>query len=356
MGRALLASLPLLPLLLAAGEAMATERVAGTVVAIAGEAYVVDLGEEEGVSPGTVLLAFRQLPSPRGSAEFRGAAIWWDVGRLTVRSLGDGVAVATWGGPAAAPLPAGLDESGAPPERVQVGDRVRVTAAIAEMPVPVRVSFSLADLFTGADVALEGDGAGLMRHWLSGLRSVEGPIEVEVHARIEELGETAPDLSRELSLDDDAPFGPAPGEPVVPVEALYEGAPEPAEVPPGREVFVIDGGEGGPEVWRYLDPVTLARRRGEQVAAALSAHLGLPPAAVLVRVVPRATPAGGLAGGVPGYDEPGEQIRIVAPSIDWVEPEPVPEPARARKKDAEDGSPVRPHRRRLLERPPEDVS
>ncbi len=343
--------------LLATSSAAAEERVAGTVVAISGETYVVALGDEPGVSAGTILQAWRRLPSPRGSAAYRQAASWWDVGRLTVHSVADGVAVASWAGPPDQPLPSGLDESGVPADRIQVGDRVRATAALGQRPGDVRVAFALADLFGPADVELAGGGQALFGRWLKGLRSIEGPIEVEVHPRLAELGEIGPDLSRELSLDGDAPFGPAPGDPVVPVEELYEGAPSPALVPGSREVLVIERGEAGPDVWRYLDPVSLARRRGEQVAAALTAHLELPPGAVLVRVVPKPRLQEELVRDAPGYDVAGEQLRILATGIEWAEP--VDEPARrpVQEKTGEEAeSEDKDRRRRILERPPEDVS
>lgn len=344
--------------LLSAAPASADDRLAGTVVSISGETYVVELGDEPGVSPGTVLQAWRRLPSARGTATYRDVATWWDVGRLTVRSVSDGVAVATWSGPPDQPLPSGLDESGVPADRVHVGDRVRATAAVGQRPGDVRVAFALADLFGPADLELAGGGQALFGRWLKGLRSIEGPIEVEVHPRLAELGETMPDLSREMSLDGDAPFGPAPGDPVVPVEALYEGAPSPALVPDAREVLVVSRGAGEPDVWHYLDPVSLARRRGEQVAAALSAHLELPPGSVLVRVVPHPTIQEGLVRDAPGYDVSGEQLRILATGIHWSEPvdEPVRRRVKEQPKEDEQGSEDKDRRRRILERPPEDIS
>ena len=343
--------------LLAAPTASATDRVAGTVVAISGETYVVDLGGEPGVSPGTVLQAWRRLPSARGTAAYRDAAVWWDVGRLTVRSVADGVVVASWAGPPEDPLPSGLDESGVPADRIQVGDRVRATAAVGERLGDVRVTFAVADLFGPTDVELVEGGRALFGRWLRGLRSIEGPIEVEVHPRLVELGEVGPDLSRELSLDGDAPFGPAPGDPVVPVEGLYEGVPAPVIVPDSREVLVVGSGASGPDVWRYLDPISLARRRGEQVAAALSAHLELPPGSVLVHVVPRPPVREDLVRTAPGYDAVGDQLRILATGIEWSEPG--EEPARRRVEPESQGDEKRSdkdRRRRILEKPPEEIS
>ena len=259
-----------------ATPAFADDRVAGTVVAIDGDAYTVDLGGEAAVSSGTELQVYRRLPSGRGTAAYRDSPVWWEVGRLTVRAVGEGIAIAVWSGPPSDVLPSGLDESGAPPDQVHIGDRVRATGSIGARPARVRVSFALRDLFEPQSQDLQGEGSALLAEWLRGIRSIEGPLEIEVHPRIAELGEVGPDLSRELSREIDAPFGPAPGEPVVPVDGLYEGAPTPVLIPEGREVLVVDQRDGKPDVWHYLDPVTMARRQGERVASAL-VGMGLGP-------------------------------------------------------------------------------
>lgn len=337
----------------------ANEGVAGTVVSIDGETYVVDLADETSVSVGSVLQVYRRLPGERGTATYRDAALWWEVGELTVAGLGDGVAVATYSG-AGTPLPQGLDESGAPADQVHVGDKVRATAAVAQRPAPVRVTFALRELYGVEDLTLQGDGAAVMAEWLRGLKSIEGPISVEVHPRIAELGDAPPDGSRELSLTGDAPFGPAPGEPTVPVEGLYENAPKPVRIPEGREVMVVDNRGGKPDVWHYLDPVTLAARRGEKVAEALAAHLGVDPATILVRVVPRPTSSYDMAHKTPGYDAPEDQIRILASGIEWSDPPPKRQPRKAVPvEEGTEGDEEVPkvRRRRLLEKvPPEDVS
>ncbi len=332
--------------------------VAGTVVAIEGDTYVLELGDESGrVSVGSVLQVYRRLPSVRGTAAYRGDAIWWEVGTLTVAGIGDGVAVATYAG-AGQPMPAGLDESGAPADRVHVGDKVRANGAIGARPAKVRVAFAQADLFDVEATELEGEGAAMMAEWLRGLKSIEGPIEVEVHPRIEELGSAPPDLSRQLSLGADEPFGPAPGTPAVPVEGLYEGAPEPVAIPDGREVLVVDEADGKPDVWHYLDPVTLAQRRGERVRDALAAHLEVDAGAIVVRVVPRPTTAHDMAAKTPGYDTPEDQIRIYATAIEWAEPPPKRRPQPKIEEEEPKGEDQVPkvRRRRLLEKFPEDVS
>jgi hypothetical protein len=339
------------------GVAVADPRTAGTVVAINGETYLVDLGEETGVSEGSVLQVYRRLPSERGTAAYRNSPLWWEIGELTVAGVSSGVAVATYSGAGRA-LPLGLDESGAPADRVHIGDRVRATAAVAERPTSVRVTFAVRDLFGVQDLTLAGDRAAVLAEWLRGLKRIEGPIEIEVHPRIAELGEAPPDGSRSLSLTGDAPFGAAPGEPTVPVEGLYENPPRAISLPPAREVLVVDARDGRPDVWHYLDPVTLAARRGEQVAAALAAHLGVPVETIVVRVVPRPTTSYDLAVKTPGYDTPQDQIRILASAIDWAEPPPAPPRAREEEPTEEPGPTVpNTRRRRLLERPPpEDVS
>lgn len=335
----------------------ATDRVAGTVVAVDGDVYVLDLGGESGVSPGSVLQVYRRLPGERGTAAYRDAAMWWEVGQLTVSAIGDDMAVATWSGPPREALPSGLDESGAPADLIHVGDRVRATAAVGLRPTRVRVSFATRDLFAVEEFDLAGEGERVLSEWLRGLKSIEGPIEIEVHPRIAELGEGTPDLSRQLSLGGDAPFGPAPGEPTVPVEGLYEDAPEPVNVPEAREVLVVDQTDGKPDVWHYLDPISLARRRGERVAAALAVHVGLAPEAVLVRVVPRPTTTHEMAVKTPGYDVPEDQLRILATSIDWAEPPEKPRRVHKKKKKDEGEKEVpKTHRRRILEKPPEDMT
>ena len=350
----------LLPLLLA-GSALAQEpsveigpREAARVVAVHGDLLVLEPGAEPGLGAGAILSVYRRLPSARGTAEYRGAAIWWDVGRVRVLQVGPEGAVATWHGPPQRPVPAGLDESGAPPDRVQIGDRARATGAVGERPRDVRVTFARDDLFARHDAHLGEEGSAYLGSWLAGLRSLEGPVRIEVHARMEEVGREAPDLERLISAENDAPFGPAPGTPTVPVDRLYE-APVQATSPPpaGREVLIVEAGADGPERWHYLDPISLAEQRGHDVAAALAARLGIEPSLVSVTVVPRGTWHDGDA--LAGYDPPGDQVRILAAGIDWAEP---PPPRAAPPVAApDDGKPKgRGHKRRLLERVPDEIS
>ena len=338
------------------GFALAEERVAGTVVAIDADLVVIELGDEPAVAQGSVLKAWRRLPSTRGSAPYRASGLWWEVAELTVIQVGDGVAVARRTGDPLTAVPAALDESGAAAEQVHIGDRVRATGAVGERSVGVRVTFPREELFGEADVEFPEHGAATMKHWLRGLSSMELPITVEVHARMEELGGEAPDLSRSMSADDDAPYGPSPGEPVVPVDGLDGSVALPAEPPPAHEVMVVDrvARDGQPDVWRYLDPVTLARRRGARVAGALANHLGIDPDLVLITVVPR-----GQSASYPhaiGYDRPGDQIRILAAGIEWEDPGPAPRPKPRTTEKPVGEEEDQPRRRRLLERMPAEVS
>lgn len=351
----------LLALSLLAGSASAQEpavepgpRQAAEVVAVHDDLLVLEPGAEPGLGAGAILSVYRRLPSARGTADYRDAAIWWDVGSVRVLQVGPEGAVATWHGPPAQPLPAGLDESGAPAERVQIGDRARATGAVGERPRDVRVTFAREDLFEGHDAHLGGDGAAHLGAWLAGLRSMDGPVRVEVHARMEELGPEAPDLERLISAENDAPFGPAPGTPTVPVDRLYEAPARAASPPPaGREVVIVEARKDGPQRWHYLDPVSLAEQHGRDVAAALAARLGIEPTLVTVSVVPRGTWREGDAPA--GYDPPGDQVRILAAGIDWAEPPP-PRPAPTEVAPVEPEKEGRGHRRRLLERVPDEVS
>lgn len=330
-------------------------RQAAEVVAIHDGLLVLDPGDEPGLGAGSILSVYRRLPGERGTASYREAALWWDVGRIRVLQMGPEGAVATWHGPPPNPVPAGLDESGAPAELIHVGDRARTTGAVGERPRDVRVTFARGELFAAHEASLGEAGRKHLGSWLAGLRSMDGPIRIEVHARLEELGPEAPDLERLISAENDAPFGPAPNTPTVPVDRLYE-APAPLASPPpaGREVVVVDSGPEGPERWHYLDPISLAQQHGQDVAAALAARLHIEPSLVSVTVVPRGTWPEGQS--VAGYDPPGDQVRILAAGLDWREPPP-PRPIKPPEPE-EEAAPAeqKPRRRRLLERPPEEIS
>ena len=343
-------SAALLSLLLLGSAHAATA--AGTVVSIQGEAYVFRLEAETAVSVGSILDVYRRLPDTRGTAAYRQAPNWWQMGRLKVVSLGDGFGVAELAaGPAAMP-PVGFGESGAPVGAVQLGDKLRTTGAVAERPNRVRVSFARSDLFSAQDHDLPESGEAFLREWLRGLKSMDGPIEVQVHARLPELGLELPDIDRTLSAQRDDPFGPAPGTSVMPAEGLYDRPQEPVNVPEGREVLVVQGG-GAKDTWHYVDPVTLARRQGSRVAGALAASLAVQTSAILVTVVPR--PLALTSTNTPGYEFNGDQIRILASAISWSEPPPRKKKKKLRKKsDDEDPKPKK--RRRLLEQSPQEVS
>ena len=328
--------------------ALASEPAAGTVVAIQGEAYIVQLEGETAVSVGSILDVYRRLPDLRGSAGYRQSANWWNMGSLKVVSIGDDYGIAVLAsGPAELP-PAGLDESGIPAGVVRLGDKVRTTGAVAERPNQVRVSFARSDLFAVEDYELPEKGEKFLREWLRGLKSMDGPIEVQVHAHLPELG--LADADREISALRDSPFGAAPGTPVTPAEGLYERPSKPVNVPAGREVLVVGAG-GVKDTWHYMDPVTLAQRQGARIAGALATRLAVKSTAIRVTVVPR--PLMLTASKTPGYDYSGDQIRILAAAIDWSEPPPKKKKIRKKKLDPLD-KPKK--RRRLLEQGPTEVS
>ncbi len=330
--------------------ALASEPAAGTVVAIQGEAYIVQLEGETAVSVGSILDVYRRLPDLRGSAGYRQSANWWNMGSLKVVSIGDDYGIAVLAsGPAELP-PAGLDESGIPAGVVRLGDKVRTTGEVAERPNQVRVSFARSDLFAVEDYELPEKGEKFLREWLRGLKSMDGPIEVQVHAHLPELGLALPDADREISALRDSPFGAAPGTPVTPAEGLYERPSKPVNVPAGREVLVVGAG-GVKDTWHYMDPVTLAQRQGARIAGALATRLAVKSTAIRVTVVPR--PLMLTASKTPGYDYSGDQIRILAAAIDWSEPPPKKKKIRKKKLDPLD-KPKK--RRRLLEQGPTEVS
>jgi hypothetical protein len=339
----------LVGLALAAPSSLAASPIAGTVVAIQGDAYVVQFEQDLAVSVGSVLDVYRRLPDLRGSAKYRQSPNWWQMGSLKVVSTGEDYGIAVLESPPAEAPPAGLDESGIPVGLVRLGDKVRTTGAVAERPNQVRVSFARSDLFSSKDYELPDEGEKFLREWLRGLKSMDGPIEVQVHAHLPELGLALPDPDRTISALRDSPFGAAPGTPVTPAEGLYERPVEPVNVPSGREVLVV--GEGGAkDTWHYMDPVTLAQRHGARIAGALASRLEVKPTVIRVTVVPR--PLTLTNPKTPGYDYSGDQIRILATAINWSEPPPKKKIRKKKEKQPE----KRKKRRRLLEQSPKEMS
>jgi hypothetical protein len=249
-----------------------------------------------------------------------------------------------------------MDESGAPPDLVQVGDRIRTSGAVAERDSEARVDFPRGAFFGPADASLGSSGESALRGWLRGLRRIEGPVFVEVHASMQELGRERLDVDQAVSASRDAPFGPSPATPVTPVAGLWQDSVsrDAVSAPPGRDLRVVEPGSGSAGTFHYLDPFTLAQRQGQRVAEALAAHLSIPAGSIAVRVVPHALPAEGESEAIPaGYAGAAERIRIVARAIDWSEP--APEPKLRAEPPAQD-EPERGRRRRLLERPEVPVS
>lgn len=315
--------------LLAAGPAIAAgvggpptpsaeEREPGIVLAAHGDTYIVQVGSEPAVGAGTVLQVYRRLPSRRGVARYREATLWWEVGRLAVASVADGMAIATQVSGPPIPMPAGLDESGAPAERVQIGDAVRTTGAVGDRRPRSRVVFPVGELFSPEDTKPTDEGRSSIAHWVRGVKRIEGPVEVRVRTRLRELGSVGPDLSRSVSASNDAGEGPVPGDAVTPIVDLYAEAASPSEAPPAHVVHVVEPGETV-ETYQYLDPVTLAHRRGESIADLVAAATGLERDAILVTVVP--LPVLTAHEDAPGYDQAGDAVWILAGDLEWAEPE-----------------------------------
>ncbi|MEE2828765.1 MAG: hypothetical protein VX498_06235 [Myxococcota bacterium] len=347
-------------------EAPVSVPKAGTVIAVdpAGQVYTVDLGDEL-ASRGSILQVYRRLPAKRGTAAYRSSVVWWEVGQLTVQAVGNGLAIASWSAEPSSPVPAELEESGAPGDLVLVGDRVRATGGIAARPAKIRVTFARSDLFESGGTELGEEGTEFLATWLEGLESMEGPIEVEVHAQLEAMG-TRSNTGTSAESRKDYPVGPTLDRPTTPSEDLFEETRRGAEVPEAREVLVVGQHAGKAEVWHYVDPIRLARRQGDRIADALAAHLRIDPEEVLVHVVPRRLREKGSNDlDVPGYEALTDQVRILATGISYVQPEaegdqrrPEVRPRRRPRQPAvEQPRPQREQprrrRRRLLERPPE---
>jgi hypothetical protein len=332
----------------------AADRTPGVVVAVHGSTYVLQIGDEPAVAAGTVLQVYRRLPSPRGAAPYRSAELWWDVGRLSVSSIADGVAIATQvAGPRIA-LPTGLDESGAPSDRVQVGDLVRTTGAVAVRPLRSRVVFDAAALFAPEGTAPSETGRAHLARWAAGVKRIEGPVEVRVRTRLRELGVVAPDLSRSVSATRDAPEGPVAGDPVTPVMDLYSPSAAPAELPPARAVHVVEARhDAEPETFQYLDPISLAHKRAEAVADVIAAAVGLDREAVLVTVV--ALPQVAAHEDAPGHDRGGDQVWILAGDLEWVTPPPVRKRVEPRESPKSEEDASREDRGAFERAPPKDV-
>ena len=346
------------------GVTITTER-AGTVIAVdpEGEVYTIDLGDEV-VSPGSILQVYRRLPSARGTAAYRDEVVWWEVGQLTVTATGGTMAIASWSAEPTEPIPGELDESGAPSAAILIGDRVRSTGAIGPRTAPVRVTFSRADLFGAGEDNLGESGGAFFASWLDGVRSMEGPIEVEVHPRLEALGLEKGQRNNGTDSGRDYPLGPTLNRPTNPSRDLYDETLPGVKIPEGREVLVVGEHEGKPDVWHYVDPVRMARRQGDSIADALAAYLGVDPTLILVRVVPRALETDAGHEKVPGYEKAGDQVRILATGIEYIQPEvegdqrrPASQQRRPQRRPRAQPPRTQPEqprrRRRLLERPPE---
>jgi hypothetical protein len=344
------------------------ERAGRVVAAADGGVYIVDLGDEV-VSPGSILQVYRRMPSPRGSADYRSAVVWWEVGQLTVTAVGGRTAVASGQTPARIALPPELEESGAPSGVVLIGDRVRATGGVGVRPASVRVTFARSDLFDQGEADFGTEGRAFFKSWLNGLKSMEGPIQVEIYPTIEGLPETAGlRVGGNGGRDRDYPIGPSTDRRISPSDDLFEATLAGVQIPESRELLVVNAHEGKADTWHYVDPVRLALRQAQGLATSLATALRLAPESISVRVVPRSVSSGGEVHDVPGYEAEAEQVRILASAIEYVQPDidvqeqrrrPAPKTrGPQRQKPGVKPAPLKepdtaPRRRRLLERPPE---
>jgi len=129
--------------------------------------------------------------------------------------------------------------------------------------------------------------------------------------------------------------------------------------------MVVDSYEGQADTWHYVDPVRLAYQQGTNLAGALASSLRIPSDQIAIRVVPQARTSHSEASEVPGYESTEEKIRILASSIEYVQPT-IDDKEIRRKRRVQPRRPRRApttepaseverpsRRRRLLERPPE---
>jgi hypothetical protein len=232
------------------------------------------------------------------------------------------------------------------------------------------VTFARSDLFERGQSDFGTKGSAFFRSWLDGLKSMEGPIQVEIYPAIDGLHESAVlRLSGNDGRDRDYPIGPSADRRVAPSDDLFKSTVSGSQVPQSRELLVVNSYEGNADTWHFVDPVRLAQRQADRLAQALAASLRIPSKRIAVRVVPRSVSTGGEAHDVPGYESETEQVRILASAIEYVQPDIeiseerrklAPKRRPARKKPGAKKAPVNlkeqdtvPRRRRLLERPPE---
>ena len=146
-----------------------------------GPYYHVDVRGLDTAGIGSVLVAFRRVPSARGDAEFRDDPVWMEAGRLEVLGQGEGWVTARMVAGPPFPIPA-LDDDGLPGDRVCIGDRVVETGSAGVSAEAVVGHFEQDLLFPAGSHVLHDDGLEVMRVWLSRF-AVGGSVRIDVGIR-----------------------------------------------------------------------------------------------------------------------------------------------------------------------------
>jgi hypothetical protein len=211
--------------------------------------YQVRTAGLDGVREGSILIAYRRIPSARGDAPFRYEPVWLESGRLQVTTIGPRWVTArpVMDSPHI-PLPA-LDDDGLPLDRICIGDRVVESGQVGLTDTQVVGRFDLELLFAGGGDEMEREGQEALRLWLSRF-GVLGFVQVDV------------------SVPGAQPLGT--GEPPTTDERI---------VP-----LPLRGDRGWAEVHRAEEGRTLAQRRARHLAAAVEAVLGMEGGRVLATV------------------------------------------------------------------------
>jgi hypothetical protein len=211
--------------------------------------YHVRIDGLSGVRDGSVLVAFRRVPSARGAAPFREDPVWLESGRLQVLAVGNGWATARQILGTPHPLLPSLDADGLPLERICIGDRVVDAGQVGLSDHRVIGRFDLELLFGPGGDALVDGGREALAMWLSRF-AVDGAIQVDV------------------SL----PGGqqPSTGTPPTTDEAVSGVA--------------LRAGSGWSDIRRTEEELAIAQRRARSLAAAVEAALGREQGHVLATV------------------------------------------------------------------------
>ena len=210
--------------------------------------YHVQIDGLDGLTDGSILVAYRRVPAFRGDASFRDRAVWLESGRLQIVAMGPLYATATRIDTPAVPLPA-LDDDGVPRDRVCIGDRVLETGEVGLTEQTVVGRFELTTLFSGRGDVLSAEARETLRVWTSRFGIVD-TVRVDVSVP--------------------GPRPPPVGHPPTTHERV---SPMP-----------LRGAAGWAEIRRVEEERTLAQRRARKLAEAVEAALGFEAGAVLATV------------------------------------------------------------------------